>query len=297
MVKCKKERNMDNLITKTRKKSRAQKHVPIEVIIERNFQANPVITDEEYDEYLNNSNGKNKGRTRLDRKLRNLNQGRKIHPCGKECHAWGKMVIESHNHESMKKAKYLMNDIDFLLEMSGITRSPRECDNFFYAYVDPHLKSNADFRLAFLKALYLNQNLFTKEDIDYFVKKFHFENENKILTISEDFYNEVKQNFSMFYPVPEKKWNNIEEKKAIKRFIKVAEGMNDECEVRLLSLLSSFKCHTFKLENSNNSESGVYEANNVWNFEDKASQCDSDNDDSDDDLKDFYIPDDGSWRF
>ena len=272
---------MENLLGLTAKRNRrAQKIRTIEQIIEENFRnAKKFLSEEEFYDFLNNEKSNNKGRTRLNRIERNLRNGKTVKPCGRECHSWGNMIIVTSDHSSMKHSKSLINDREFLLNAGYKTASPRNCKNFFYSYINKYLKKDENFRLAFLRALYLNDNLFTNEDIMYFVETFHFEKENKILTKDYELFTAIKEKFNEYFMSIPLKWENIDEKNAIRRYVKYNNKANSEYEERLTSLLSLFK-DFFKVEKKEKSKTSKDNENIL---------------EDDDDLKDFYIPDDGRW--
>ncbi len=273
---------MGNLVGLTAKRNRrAQKIKTVEQIIEENFlNAEKQLTEEEFYERLNNEKSNNKGRTRLNRIERNLRNGRTVKPCGRECHSWGHMIIATSDHSSMKYAKSLVNDREFLLKAGRKTASPRNCKNFFYGYINKYLRMDENFRLSFLRALYLNDNLFTSEDIMCFVETFHFEKENRILTKDYELFTAIKEKFNEYFTSIPLKWDNIDEKNAVRRYVKYNNKVNNEYEERLASLLSLFK-DFFKVEKKEKSKHSKEYENPI---------------DEDDDLKDFYITDDGSWH-
>ncbi len=279
---------MENLIVATKVRNRrAQKHKDIEQMIEENYNKVPPISEEEFYAYLNNEQSNNKGRTRLDRIERNLRNGKTIKPCGRECPSWGNLIIKTNDHTSIKYSKFLINDMEYLLNAGRLTNSPLNCKNFFYNYINKYLKRNANFRLEFLKSLYLNDHIFTKDDIMAFVDDFGFQEENDIITCDEEFFVLVKEKFACyFYEMPERDWQNIDEKKEQKVYIKNTKKINDEIEERVISLLSLFK-KFFKVIDKETADKIDDESNEKFD-------CES-NKNFDDDLKDFYIPDDGSW--
>lgn len=181
-----------------------------------------------------------KGRTRGYRVSKRLEEGRAIKPCGKECHAWGDMVINSTNHISMINSKELVNDAEYLYHAAKITPNPRECSNFFYEYVNEYLKKNQKFRLNFLKSLFLNIHILTKRDILTFVKAYGYEEEYITLTHDEEFKLELKQTFADTTCVPDyiiyngKSWNSTKQKYPNYQ-------MARDARLRLKDLLSSFE--------------------------------------------------------
>jgi len=108
--------------------------------------------------------------------------GKAIKPCGRECREYGYLIAnEFSNHKSFENFPSLMNDKEFLLQIAKTSRNPATCPIYFYDYINPYLKRNKDFRLRFLKAIYLNKNVYTLEDINTIVEYCGFEKENEII--------------------------------------------------------------------------------------------------------------------
>ena len=181
-----------------------------------------------------------KGRTRGYRVSKRLEEGRAIKPCGKECHAWGDMIIKSTNHISMINSKELVDDEEFLLHAARITPNPRECSNFFYEFVNEYLKKSPKFRMNFLKSLFLNIHILTRRDILVFVDAYDFNEEYEILTKDEEFKKELKQAFKDTAAAPDyviydgKSWGSTKRKY---NNYKIAS----DAKLRLKDLLSSFE--------------------------------------------------------
>jgi len=181
-----------------------------------------------------------KGRTRGHRVSKRLEDGRAIKPCGKECHAWGDMIINSTNHISMINSKELIDDEEYLLHAARITPNPRECLNFFYEYVNEYLKKSPKFRMNFLKALFLNIHILTRRDILVFVDAYDFNEEYETLTKDDEFKKEIKQAFKDVTSAPDyviydgKSWGST------KRKYENYQVASD-AKLRLKDLLSSFE--------------------------------------------------------
>ena len=107
--------------------------------------------------------------------------GRKVMPCGMECHEFGFLIAQESNHGSFMNFDELMNDADFLVAAAKITPNPLDCENYMYFWVNKYLKKNSAFKLAFLKSIYLNENVYKLEDIKLIVSSLGLEHENKIL--------------------------------------------------------------------------------------------------------------------
>lgn len=114
--------------------------------------------------------------------------GRKVKPCGRECREYGYLIVKDFsNHSSLENFKELLDDEEFLLEAARISRNPAECPIFFYDYVNPYLKKNKDFRLKFLKAIYLNDNVFKLNDIETIVEYCEMQKENETILSNLEF--------------------------------------------------------------------------------------------------------------
>ena len=117
-----------------------------------------------------------------------LAHGRKIKPCGRECREYGYRIVKDlNNHSSFENFKELIDDDEFLIKAAEISYNPAECSIFFYDYVNPFLKKNKDFKLQFLKAIYLNVNVYKLEDIKTIVEYCRFEEENEIILSDLEF--------------------------------------------------------------------------------------------------------------
>lgn len=181
-----------------------------------------------------------KGRTRGHRVSKRLEEGRAIKPCGKECHAWGDMIINSTNHISMINSEYLVDDEEYLLHAAKITPNPRECSNFFYEFINEYLKKNAKFRLNFLKSLFLNIHILTKRDILTFVNAYEFNDEYNLISKDEEFKKELKKAFADVTSAPDyviydgQSWSSTRRKYSD---YKIAS----DAKLRLKDLLSVFE--------------------------------------------------------
>ena len=114
--------------------------------------------------------------------------GRKVKPCGRECREYGYLIArEFSNHSSFENFPELMNDEEFLLDIARTSRNPATCPIYFYDYVNVYLKRNKEFRLKFLKAIYLNDNVYTLEDINTVVEYLKMQKENRIILADLEF--------------------------------------------------------------------------------------------------------------
>lgn len=200
----------------------------------------PIILDDDatpddiFEAHISYAPSKAHGRTREYRINKRLEEGRAIKPCGRECHAWGDVIIRTTNHTSMVNSKELVNDMEYLIHAAEIAPNPGRCTNYFYIYVNKFLKRNSEFKLNFLKALYKNVNVLTRSSIEYFVQTFGFEEENEILTNDEEFKKELIEHFKDIYEpeiafIDEKQLTRHEKNKIAK-----------EASLRLQDLLTIF---------------------------------------------------------
>lgn len=137
--------------------------------------------------------------------LARIINGRKIKPCGKECREQGYLIAQIWHHSSFENFPELMDDEEFILSAAEITPNPVECGNYFYMYINDYLKAKPDFRLNFLKQVYLNLNVNSLEDINLIVQELNLTKENKIIL------NDLE-----FKHIIEKKFNNVLKKLELK---------------------------------------------------------------------------------
>jgi len=133
-----------------------------------------------YDGFIN-------GRLGDKRLVNRILDGRKVKPCGRECWEFGELIAMNLNHGSFINFHELMNDEEFILHIASITPNPTDCENYFYQYVNPYLKEKADFRLKFLKKVYLNENIYKLADLKLIVDWCGLEKENQIILNDKKF--------------------------------------------------------------------------------------------------------------
>ncbi len=219
------------------------KEIELMLGLEQVNKDEPLDDNQKWLDYMNNETPKTHGRSRMKRFTTKLIEGRGVKPCGRECPAWGNAIIMSGNHKSMFYSKLLTNDRYYLVQAARITPVPAECQNFFYHYVNQYLKDNAEFRLEFLKSLFLNDNILTRKELEWFIDNFGFQTEYEIIKNDIAFQEVVKETFRAFYDLSNNAMNNmaIKTKKAKKLVERNITRMNNEYTRRLNSLLSCFK--------------------------------------------------------
>lgn len=126
-----------------------------------------------------------------------LVHGRKIKPCGRECREYGYLIAEEFSdHSSFENFPELMNDKEFILKIAQTSRNPATCKIYFYDYVNHYLKLDKEFRLKFLKAIYLNENVYTLEDITTIVDYCEFHKENETILSDIEFKRLIQKRFN-----------------------------------------------------------------------------------------------------
>lgn len=111
-----------------------------------------------------------------------------IKPCGKESCLKGELIANQFsNHKSFKNFPELMDDEDFILNIAKTSINPANCEIYFYDYVNPYLKLDKEFKLKFLKAVYLNKNVYKLEDINTIVEYCEMQKENEIILSNLEF--------------------------------------------------------------------------------------------------------------
>lgn len=128
-----------------------------------------------------------------ERLVLRLAHGRKIKPCGRECREYGYLIASTNDHKSFENFPELMNDKEFIIEIARLSPNPVECENYFYNFVNPHLKRDCGFRLEVLKAIYLNDNVYKLEDINAIVQAFGFEKENETILADINFKRAIEK--------------------------------------------------------------------------------------------------------
>lgn len=132
-----------------------------------------------------------------DRRLVNrILDGRKVKPCGRECREYGYLIASNLNHGSFQNFKELMNDEEFILKIARLTPNPTECENYFYQYINPYLLAKPEFRLAFLKQIYLNENVYKLKDLKLIVEWCGLTKENEIILQDKVFKKLFKKRIS-----------------------------------------------------------------------------------------------------
>lgn len=142
--------------------------------------------------------------------------GRAIKPCGRECREYGYKIVEMFDHKSLENFAILMDDAEFLLHCALISPNPQNCFNYFYHFVNENLKRNKTFRMEFLKAIYLNDNVYTLESINWFVDSFGFQKENEALRKNQEFKKRVQARLGEQFEFPEYHYNGQDKRKLTK---------------------------------------------------------------------------------
>lgn len=94
-----------------------------------------------------------------------IDKGTAINPCAYDQKTLGNFIIDSNNHISFINFPMLMNDEEYVLNLAKKSLNPLDCKDFFYQFVNEHLKRKANFRYKFLRALFLNESVYKIEDL------------------------------------------------------------------------------------------------------------------------------------
>ena len=169
-----------------------------------------------------------------------------IKPCGEEKRPKGELIANQfNNHQSFKNFPDLMNDEEFILSIARTSVNPAECEIYFYDYVNPYLKRNKDFRLAFLKQIYLNRNVYKLEDINTIVEYCGFDKENKILLNDIEFKRVLEKRLKRLDEEMQLEYHcSGEDEKELRKYKIKANEMKVLCENMkkgLTEIINSFK--------------------------------------------------------
>lgn len=113
----------------------------------------------------------------LRRIMNRINNGAAIKPCDYNEKELGRKIISQQNHISFKNFPNLMNDELFILELAETSLNPLDCRDYFYQFVDGHLKRKSSFKYAFVCALFLNENIYKVDDLIKIVESLELEKE------------------------------------------------------------------------------------------------------------------------
>lgn len=233
--------NADQLscISKCNEKLTAEKSI-IKERVKTPKKKKPLIysnPDEEYAKYVEKHTDR--------RILARIINGRKIKPCGAECHEKGYLIAQSWHHSSFENFANLMDDEEFILSAAEITPNPVECGNYFYMYVNPFLKAKPEFRLKFLKQVYLNLNVYRLEDINLIVKELNLKTENETILNDLEFKKLIEKKFDKTIKSMELKYNcSGLDKKELRKYKVTANDLKIKLEnikKGLTDIVNSFK--------------------------------------------------------
>lgn len=92
-------------------------------------------------------------------------KGTAINPCAYDQKTLGDYIIDSNNHISFINFPILMNDEEYVLNLAKKSLNPLDCEDYFYQFVNAYLKRKPSFRYKFMRALFLNENIYKLEDL------------------------------------------------------------------------------------------------------------------------------------
>ena len=190
---------------------------------------------EDFQEMLNNEElNKDHGQKNYDRYLelhgsdrlmKRLYNGRSVQPCNRECRKYGEVIAETNMHTSFENFKNLMDDEEFCIGCALKTPDPLKCENYFLKYVNVYLKNKPEFRLNFLRNVYLNKNVLSLESINYVVETFNMKKENKKLLKDYELKKEVEAKIYLIHSL-----------------LRVSENTKHRLTDGLKHLIESFNC-------------------------------------------------------
>ena len=101
----------------------------------------------------------------IERFKTKIMKGSAINPCAYDQKTLGDFIIDSNNHISFINFPMLMNDEEYVLKLARKSLNPLDCEDYFYQFVNDYLKRKSSFRNEFLRALFLNDNIYKMEDL------------------------------------------------------------------------------------------------------------------------------------
>lgn len=123
---------------------------------------------------------------------RRLEAGRFIKPTDKSQVEVAEEIIKSGKHGSIKNFTNILNYEELLLDFAKISPNPLECSDYFYTFINDHLLDKRSFRVAFLRQVYLNENVYTRLDIEKIIEIYNLKKENAILLFDTDLKDQLK---------------------------------------------------------------------------------------------------------
>jgi len=124
---------------------------------------------------------------------RRLEAGRSIKPTDKYQVSVAEEIIKSGKHASIENFPNILNYEELLLDFAKISPNPLECSDYFYSFINDYLRDKRSFRVAFLRQIYLNENVYTWLDIEKFIEIYNLKKENAILLFDTDLKDLLKQ--------------------------------------------------------------------------------------------------------
>ena len=94
------------------------------------------------------------------------------------------LILSTYNHKSLENYPYFMNDREFLLRAVAYTPNPRVCSNYFYTFINKHLKRDKSFNYQFLSKVLEH---FGIKSAEFVAEKFGLE--DVLDLIKKDIYN------------------------------------------------------------------------------------------------------------
>lgn len=163
---------------------------PIRSIIEQMYDRKKYQNNKPLDENM------------IQKMTRRVELGHCIVPTDKSQEEVCKIIISTELHESMKNFPYVLNNEELMLEFATLAPNPVECTDYFYGMINEHILAKEEFRIAFLRRIYLNDKVYLIEDVDKFIETFHLEKENDKLLFDKELLKELKVRLSNVHTYP-----------------------------------------------------------------------------------------------
>ena len=160
-----------------------------------------------------------------ERLMKRIYNRRSVKPCDRECRKYGEVIAETNMHTSFENFKNLMDDEEFCIDCALKTPDPLRCENYFLKYVNVYLKNKPEFRLNFLRNVYLNKNVLGLESINYVVETFNMKKENKKLLKDYELKKEVESKIYLIHSL-----------------LRVSENTKNKMINSLEALIETFDC-------------------------------------------------------
>ena len=171
---------------------------------------------------------------------RRLEAGRSIKPTDKYQVSVAEEIIKSGKHASIENFPNILNYEELLLDFAKISPNPLECSDYFYKFINDHIKKKKSFKIEFLRQIYLNENVYTLVDIEKIIKLYDLEKENDVLLFDTALRDLLKIRLDNAQTFPKFDVNKYESDKAYRREKEKLVELNKLKESGLKAILEKF---------------------------------------------------------